>query len=173
MEINYRNQFDDDPIDQIPDLNREYYLTEYRKSYGFTYISKLLRLIDTRPEFIDLLSSHIKDVHINIKIDDMTLLHYVCHNYKSDMLPKVVKILIRAGINVNENEIDYYSSTALHLVCHNYKSDKLQEVVQLLLDAGADVNAINIFVSRAIGYIFEDYESYKSPVVEILIKAGS
>lgn len=139
MDTTYDNQFDGESFEDIPDPNKKYHLNECRTVVGFTYLFKLLCLIDNNPELIDQLQYNIKN--INDTIYSWTALHFVCWNYKSDVLPQVVKILIDAGIDVNA--VDKYNRTALHSACINHRSNKSLEAIKLLIKAGVDVNIKN------------------------------
>lgn len=95
MAITYYNQFDNESIDKIPDPKKKYYLNESEVATGFTYLFKLLWLIEKMPELTDKLLLHKKD--INVKIGKWSALHFVCYNYMSDKLPEVVRLLINMG----------------------------------------------------------------------------
>lgn len=171
--MTYENQFDNEPIEQIPDVNKEYYLNrdEYSGSTGFTYLFKLLWLIDKYPELINWVSLDKKD--INVKVKGWTALHFVCHNYKSGKLPKVIQLLSDLGVDMNART--YTGYTALHFVSDwPIESNKLPQVLQSMIRGGVDVNdkgGINI---SALHLICRYYKSNNLPdAVKILINAGA
>lgn len=168
MSITYDNQFDNEPIEQIPNPNKKYYLTKYCTVIGFTHFFKLLWLIEKHPELLHKLSEYAEDA--NIMINNWTALHFVCYNYQSSKLPEVVKLLIKYGVNANANT--NYNQTALQYVCRNYRSDKLCEVIKLLINGGADVNAKNNYNQTALYCISWNYHIDKLPSIEALIESG-
>lgn len=166
----YWNQFDNEPIEQIPDPHKKYYLNRYASSVGFTYLFKLLCLIDTYPELIDKISEHTKD--INVHVDDWNALHFVCCNYKSDKLYKVIKLLIKAGADFNHK--NNYGQTPLQLVCWLHTSDKLYKIIRLLVKKGADVNSCNMNGETILQSICHNHKSVElSRIVQLLLDAGA
>lgn len=168
LETTYITQFDNEPLEQMPDPNKKYFLNDYEASTGFTYLFKLLWLIDKRPELICKISEQKKD--INTSVNNCTALQFVCRNYKSDKLPQVVKMLIKFGAIVND---DNYYQPALHFACTWYESDKLLEVVTLLIKAKADVNMKYKGDITCLHLVCSNYISNKLPeVIQLLINAG-
>lgn len=166
MEITYDNQFEDEPLEQIPDPDKRYFLTESFTTIGFTYLFKLLALIEKRPILIDKIHTHIKD--INIRICGWTVLHFVCNNYKSDILVKVIQILLDAGVDMNA--VNNMNNTVLHIACGNYESDKLSKVVKILVNAGINVNIKNYNYRTALHEVCMYHKSDRLPkIIKLLV----
>lgn len=166
QEITYSDQFDDDPLEQIPNPDKRYYLTIFLTVTGFTYLFKLLVLVEKRPELIDKIQLHIKD--INIRVGGWTALQFVCNNYTSDQLPKIALLLIGLGVDVNS--YDFYNRTALHIACTNYESDKLSKVVKILVKAGINVNIKNYNYRTALHEVCMYHKSDRLPkIIKLLV----
>lgn len=98
--MTFKNQFDDEPVEQIPNLDKEYYLFKDCKVIGFTYFFKLLYLLDKHPKLISRLHTHVND--INNRINSVTPLHFICWHSKSNELPKIIQLLIDLGADVGK-----------------------------------------------------------------------
>lgn len=167
--MTFKNQFDDEPIEQIPDLDKEYYLFKDCKVVGFTYLFKLLYLLDKHPELIYQLHTHMGD--INNKINSVTPLHFICWHSESDELPNIIQLLIDSGADINAK--DKYNNTAFNNVCRNYNSDKLYEVLKLLIVNNAVVNTQNKDNMTPLHHICRFNNSDRLPeIVQLLIDGG-
>lgn len=167
MATSYEDQFNDEHIEKIPNPSKTYYLSPNHTAKGFTYLFKLLSLIDMNPKLIDILHMNLKDIHVTV--DRVTALQFVCRNYKSDKLPEVVKILIDNYANSVHNAGENYYNTPLYAAVSYYQSDKLLEVVQLLVAAEKYVDRKDI-----LHVVCVHEKSKKIPeIIKILIDAGT
>jgi len=100
-------------------------------------------------EFIQALIDHGYD--INIKINGLSILHYVCthasHSSKLDLLQLLVKN--GADINIQSN----YGKTALALLC---QYDKTIKEARILIDAGC-----NLYIKDIYGRLAHEFAKYK------------
>lgn len=184
MEMTYANQFDDEPIEQLPDPNKGYYLIDGTMIGGYTYLLKLLwliveypTLVVKRPILIDLQPILIGELSEHIKNNNQTTynmaLYFVLHNYKSDIFLEVLEIFIKCGTSVNYNiNFDWRNMHQILIIC-SQPADKLPEIVNLLIKYGVDVNTKYDNSSTLLDYCCRHYNLDKSSnVAHILINEG-
>lgn len=165
----YNTQFDNEPLEQVPDPTKKYYLTEHLLVTGFTYLFKLLWLADKHPDLDYEVYFRAEDV--NVKVNDWPALYLVCRTYKSHKLPEIVRLLISLGADVNATDKD--NNTALHFLFRQYNQYELQ-TMHLLIDGGININAKNNIHNT----VLHDLCSYHElddllDIIRILIKSGA
>lgn len=169
MDITYQNQFQNDPLDQVPDIHMEYYLDRYHTSNGFTYLFKLLYLHQNCYGLIDKIPEYAPQV--NILVGGVSPLHFVCNNYKSDKLLEVMELLIKMGADVNAK--DGNNNNILHRISRDHMSNDFIKMLNLLIRGGVDVNAKNISNLTALHLVSTNCGSDELlEIVKILIKEG-
>jgi len=137
------NQFADEPLEEIPNIDKEYYVSPLTKSKGLTHLMKLVLCAKNNDRCLEMIKEIIKDDpdKINEKCEKgWTALLIACRNCSSYSNIEVVKILSNYP-NIDINEQNYYGCTALMLACGFSNNDSNIETIKLLLDhPDIDVN---------------------------------
>jgi len=137
------NQFVDEPLDQKPDINREYYISPYTKSKGLTHLMKLVLCAKNNDECLEMIKKIVNNDPKEVGeycAEGWTSLMIACRNGNIE----IVKLLLdRSDIDININKQHNEGRTALMLACRygNINSNSNLKTVKLLSShPGIDVN---------------------------------
>ena len=138
--ITFETQFDNEPIDQIPDSNKEYWCSPITKSTGFTYLMKLVLLTNKNPHLIDKIKNYKNEINKQNN-NGWTALMLSCRNSNTKSNIQTVIELIQENADLNKQNDNGF--TALMLSCRYSNTDSNIQIVKELIQRGADLNKQN------------------------------
>jgi len=137
------NQFADEPLEQEPDISKEYYVSPITKSKGLTHLMKLVLCVKNNDNCVGMIKKIIDDdpKKINEQCDKgWTPLMIACRNSNTHSSIEVVKLLLDHS-NIDVNKQSNSGWTSLMYACRNSSTDSNIETVELLLNRpDIDVN---------------------------------
>ena len=159
-------QFDNESVDENPDPNKLYYYGDRyfnMSASGFSYLMKLVLLIDKYPELINKIKDYEKQINYQ-NSSGMTALMIACCNSFCSI--KVIQELIKLGSEINK--CCHTEHTALSYLCHYRKSNDTVEIVKELINSGADVNVTSFFKHTPLMTFYQNQTSFdNSEIIEI------
>ena len=173
--MNISNQFDNEPLEEIPNIHERYYYNESYVCGGFTLLMKLVlltRKYEEAKNIIRKLLNNNPDI-INIKNGcGMTALMLAALNINNCSTDDTIKILVDAGANLNLQDDE--GTTALMMVTMNDNNSNVVSTIQILIDAGANLNLQKNNGVTVLGIVLRNIinESGDIRIVKILIDAG-
>ena len=140
-----QTQFDNEPIEQIPDPDKEYYCFEpdenskycCQMAYNFNYLMKIVLLTGKYPDLNDKIKEY-KHMINDTNSEGWTALMLACCHTKTYSTIETVRILIELGANLNAQE--KYGWTALMLSSCFSKNYSSINTIHELIKHGANLN---------------------------------
>jgi hypothetical protein len=109
---------------------------------------------------------------VNKRSNGWTVLLWVCWKNQNDSLPKLIRILIKYGANVNET--DPNGNRALYILCRYNQSPHLIHSIKALIDGKVDVNQIDRRRWNVLHYLARFNQSKELfSIMELLINNGA
>ena len=165
-------QFDDESIEQIPDINKKYFYSEKEQATGFTYLMKLILSTKKYPELIEKIKDYREQINIcnSCGIDPLLL---ACLNINKYTTIQTIKELIRSGADINK----VYSSgwNILMRILLRDLNDMSHAIVDELISAGLNVNYQDYQGRDAlcIPYSYDYISEHHIKITQQLVSAGA
>ena len=103
----------------------------------FTYLMKLIFLINDNPELIDKIKEHKDDINKQ-NTQGWTALMIACRHSNKFFSIKIIRELINCGANMDVQDSSGW--TALMMACRYSNCDSNFETVKLLIESGANID---------------------------------